>query len=344
MKAHRDFEMLVARIEGALGPVGARVTSPEHFIDKVTGEEREVDATIRYTIGSVPVLITVECRDRVRAEDVTWIEQLATKQQHVGATHTVAVSSTGFSRPALKAAKAHGISTRRIDAISDAEILAWVETIEVDEIDTACALGRLALVYDGAHPGAHLDAPSEQSWNSQAWDAPIFLDSKEGRTHSLSDLISRAVRERGRPLNRPTESVAFTIPPKASVTMSEDPLSVIARDAPINGGPVEKTYWIEFIDENMEVRTNQGTLKLRKVGFEITMSSTRRRLPVDRVVSYSGEEGVIAHIAEREISFGRKGEKLVLTQHRPVARHPDAEYHPAPKKAPTRKRKRGDPK
>ena len=113
-KPWREFELLVARIEGHLAPLGATVKSPDRLTDKFTGMSREVDAAIRFPLGSVPILITIECRDREDREDVTWIEQLATKRHHVGATATIAVSSEGFSEPAIKAAGVHGIETRII--------------------------------------------------------------------------------------------------------------------------------------------------------------------------------------------------------------------------------------
>jgi hypothetical protein len=90
--------MLASNIEATLAPSGARVKSPDRIRDKIAGQYREVDASIRYKVGSVDLLITVECRDRSRLEDVTWIEQIATKQAHIGAARTIAVSSKGFSR------------------------------------------------------------------------------------------------------------------------------------------------------------------------------------------------------------------------------------------------------
>jgi hypothetical protein len=41
----REFEKLVARIEMAIGPMGAVVTSHDYLRDSVTGELREVDAS-----------------------------------------------------------------------------------------------------------------------------------------------------------------------------------------------------------------------------------------------------------------------------------------------------------
>ena len=57
----REFEKLIARIEQAMAPLDAAVRSPDRIPDKVTGELREVDASIRYKVGTCPILITIEC-------------------------------------------------------------------------------------------------------------------------------------------------------------------------------------------------------------------------------------------------------------------------------------------
>ncbi len=44
----RQFEKFIARIEQAMAPSGAVVKSPDRIPDKLTGELREVDASIRY--------------------------------------------------------------------------------------------------------------------------------------------------------------------------------------------------------------------------------------------------------------------------------------------------------
>lgn len=73
----------MARIEESLVPKGAVVKSPDHVRDKVTSERRQVDATIRYQVGSTSILIAIECRKRKPVQDVTWIEQLVTKRANI---------------------------------------------------------------------------------------------------------------------------------------------------------------------------------------------------------------------------------------------------------------------
>lgn len=118
----RDFEELVARLEKILAPSGAKITSPDSFPDLVTGSPREVDVSIKFTENEIDRLITVECRDRVRDEDTTWIEQLVTKRNDIGAWKTFAVASARFSQPAIVKAKQYGIEIRQFSEITDAAI------------------------------------------------------------------------------------------------------------------------------------------------------------------------------------------------------------------------------
>jgi hypothetical protein len=120
----RKFEKLVARIEQVLAP-DAVVKSPDKIKDLVTGSRRDVDASIRLKVGSTQILITVECRKRSRLQDDTWIEQLATKKQKIGAARTIAVSSTPFSSPAVTTAALFGIDLRQVSQISADDIRAW---------------------------------------------------------------------------------------------------------------------------------------------------------------------------------------------------------------------------
>jgi len=75
-KPSREFEKLVAQVEWALGGQHAKVTSPDRIQDKdvATRHLREIDVSIRMTVGSAPVLVIIECRNRSRKQDVEWVE------------------------------------------------------------------------------------------------------------------------------------------------------------------------------------------------------------------------------------------------------------------------------
>jgi hypothetical protein len=313
---YRQFERLVARIESALVPSGAIIKSPDTLADLLTGEMREVDVSIRSKVGSVEVLISVECRDRVKTEDVTWIEQLATKQKQVGATHTIAVSSTGFSEPALKAARFHRISTRTIADVTDAEIRAWAEKLEVEQTETNCQLGRMALTCFGRPEGTvKLDAPSLQMWSERGWDAPVFVELATSRVLTLPDLIAKANKAQGHVLE-PVDGFRGTIPPKGNVVIPDDPLSAIVRDIPRDGSKVERTIWIGFEPNEIAVHTTAGLLSVQKLGFEIVATSSRRPVPTARVLQYTDGSRTLGHVAERVVWLGRAGKEFVITSYR----------------------------
>jgi hypothetical protein len=110
----RAFEQLVARIERDADRTGVTVKSPDRIRCKITGRFREVDASICDRTGR---LTTVECRHRRGRQDVTWIEQLATKKKSLGAADTIAVSASGFSNAARQVAKVHGITLKDVRVV-----------------------------------------------------------------------------------------------------------------------------------------------------------------------------------------------------------------------------------
>ncbi|MGV2129417.1 restriction endonuclease [Agrobacterium vitis] len=127
----REFEKLIARIERMLAPFGAEVKSPDRIRDRVTGRLREVDASIRHMVGSVPILITIECRDRKGRQDVPWLEQVRAKKESVGAAQTIVVSRSGFTPEALVFAQAHGLIVRSIQEIDDEFILRCIDGLQI---------------------------------------------------------------------------------------------------------------------------------------------------------------------------------------------------------------------
>ncbi len=121
----KDVEEIVEKLNKLiLGPEW-EIKSPDYIIDKITGQLREVDVSIRRKADYLPILMIVECRDR-DIEDVRWIEQLVTKCNNLGADKLIAVSSTGFTEPAKKSAKHYGIVTQVLSKITPDDINSWL--------------------------------------------------------------------------------------------------------------------------------------------------------------------------------------------------------------------------
>jgi hypothetical protein len=109
----------------------------------VTGRLREVDSRIRARVGTADILVTIECRRRGRTADVTWIEQLGSKKIAIGADHTIAVSTSGFSVAAQATAARYGISLRKVSDISVAEVNALLKLDFVVFWHKVCRIARV---------------------------------------------------------------------------------------------------------------------------------------------------------------------------------------------------------
>jgi hypothetical protein len=227
----REFERLIARIEADAGPQSLVVTSPDRLRCKLTGRMREVDASIRAQVGTTEILVTIECRRRKRTQDVTWIEQLATKKSSIGADRTIAVSASDFSSEALTVASRLGISLRKLSEISVAEINSILSLDFVFFWHRACAIARVGV---RKFRSRDWKAPSPQDVDFTLPEdtdpfAPIFRDTVSDTTWSLNDLWHQ-IQEAADPFNgiqkaQPTEfrTACFPYPGTVTVATAEGP-------------------------------------------------------------------------------------------------------------------------
>jgi hypothetical protein len=102
------FQRLVFELHRDLGP-GWHVSESRELTDSITGEPREVDVVAEAVVGGYPLLLCIEVRDRKRPSDVTWLECVAKKHDHLPTNKLVLWSSSGFSASTLTKAKALGI-------------------------------------------------------------------------------------------------------------------------------------------------------------------------------------------------------------------------------------------
>jgi len=194
----RDLERLVALVEQVLGPQ-AEVRSPDHLPDRDTGELREVDVSVRLRVGSTPVLIIGECRDRKAVQDSTWIEQLAEKAKSVGAARAVAVSRSGFYEPAIAKAKARGVEVRQLKSLTAASVL---EAMRLSGfrmmIGRSTVLEGTVIVeaVRGVDDPVLLDR--ELKALKRAIAAPSFNRKSDGLKLSLLDIWNRVASEQSR--------------------------------------------------------------------------------------------------------------------------------------------------
>src|SRR4051812_15043527 len=113
----RALEQLVAILETALSAVPVEVRSPDYIRGSKSKSMREIDVSLRATVGSATILVVVECRDREGRQDVNWIEQIVGKRDDVGANQAVAVARDGFTSGATNYAEQNGVLLRTIEEV-----------------------------------------------------------------------------------------------------------------------------------------------------------------------------------------------------------------------------------
>jgi len=195
-KAWREFEEMVARIERVFSPAGAIVKSPDEIAEVIGGKLREVDASIRFSAGSTEVLITIECRNRSRAQDKTWIEQLKAKKESIGASKTIAVSANGFSQEAMKYAKQIGMDVRTIKRVDESVINRWL--ITVNRFQYIYKEVVYHLIVDGTEDHrkqfeAQLKAIELASAGTELWLVPFLHSVNSTKLTSLSEIFEKGL-------------------------------------------------------------------------------------------------------------------------------------------------------
>lgn len=278
MAAWKEFEKFVARIETALAPRGAVVTWNDGIRDLDTGELRQLDATLRYKIGSCPVLIVFECRKRAEDQDVTWIEQADSKRRSVGADVIVLVSSSGFFEPAIvKSAKWPAIQLRTL-ADQDADKFAsWVQVNEGVVIEDEYSLAELEIETWGESETVTFDSSAAAQIRERGSKATIFTRAGDGATLSIDQIVQEARSRRG---------------PSQLDNLPED------------GTKTRRTYVESFKQSQISIGTTEGTQDVKQIKFSLDWTRRRKFMPVTRTAEYAGPQSGVVQVAEWQVAPG----------------------------------------
>lgn len=96
------------------------ITSPKFYKDNITNTTREIDVFIEVMndFGEVVEKIMVECRNRAKVEDVTWIEQVVTKRNDSNADRAIMITTKNFTKPARKKADHYNVEIERASSLN----------------------------------------------------------------------------------------------------------------------------------------------------------------------------------------------------------------------------------
>jgi hypothetical protein len=103
-----EFQQLIVAVQSHLDP-GSTVVESAMLRDVHTGSKREVDIVVSGRVGAQAVTVSIECRDRARPSDVTWVDEMKTKHSRLPTNVLVLVSHSPFTREARAVASQYGI-------------------------------------------------------------------------------------------------------------------------------------------------------------------------------------------------------------------------------------------
>jgi hypothetical protein len=311
-KAGRTLEILVARIEHAVSDSGVTVKSPDHLEDKISGGTREVDVSLRTTVGSADVVVLVECRDRGRVADVTWIEQIKTKRDAVGASKAIAVASGTFSKTALRAANAYGIDARTLNQVDRTEIKRWAGALQIFQQRISFDHVNITVVLGGTEPlSKQVTDFFDQLVRDKNFDSAfIALSGQEGLFSPRQILQQRQTGPQIGP--RP---VKVLIPALSSVVISDDPLHSILAPVPEDGTPIDREHTIEFADGDAAFAIGSERRNLLEVRLKCAVRLTASTPIEPDAYRYSSSSGVI-EVATRTTQL--RGRQLNIVENRRV--------------------------
>lgn len=230
----KDLELLVAQLESYID-ADVRIKSPDYIEDRLTKKKREVDISLRKSVGSVEILVVIECRDRKSVEDTTWIEQLATKHRDIQANKVIAVSSNRFTKEAIQKANAYNIDIRTVKELTLDDISSWFTGGTLELITRMAYITHVRIGLD------IIDKKLEKSILKEivpiSIEKEIFIIKQTGDRASLQTVWSNLPKETNDDIFRDVLKlpVGEKIPMNVKLDfISEDRYQVISKIAPID--------------------------------------------------------------------------------------------------------------
>jgi hypothetical protein len=265
----------------------------------------------------VEVIVIVECRDRGRTSDVTWIEQVKTKRDAVGASKAVAVASGTFSKRAVNAANAYGIGLRTLTQLNRADITRWSRAIQVFHSRLAYDQIKCTVTVAGTEP-LDVGAQFDELIRAHAFEARFIRYPGEQALLSPLDVMRRIQASHQSPTG--SGSVKIVLPPQTTVVVSDNPamMALVGDRPPDNGSAVERHPVIRFDEGEAFFRLGQADRPLLSVQFDFTVREESRTLVEGESYRYASSSGVI-QVAERTATVGKMA--FSIMEHR---RDPDS--------------------
>jgi len=281
----RNLEKIVRDLEKLLGGSNLEVKSPDKLFDYASEIYREVDISIKAKLGSHPLLIVIECRDRGNPQDVTWIEQLKTKRDGIRANKMIAVSTSGFSLAAEKLAEKYGIEIRNVNDLDDKELSGWIANTEVAYILNRFDVQKVNYVLKYSPESGDVDpmATLPTRGTSKTVDK-VFIIKNTGQRFSINDLVGNA--------------------------KFQDNIPLFDKVKP-NQEPIEEILALSFRDSSniLLVELDNMIHRIIEMNIRVKLWKTERSIPIANIMQYTSPDEILAERAD--FTFTDENEKEI---------------------------------
>lgn len=285
----RNFEILVKLLEERLGPSGITVTSPDYIRGKKSSDVQEIDISLKGKMGTSDALGIIECREHKKPQGLQWIQQIESKRDDVGAHMAMAVSSSGFTEPAVKYALSVGIKLRTLEKVDPVELVQWFQLQEVTQY-IQNALFKNVLLHL-AHPNpSSLRFPSfvRKAIKKEHFDAdaPIFRRKLDGTKASWNDIWKSC------------------------------PIDKLFADFPKDGTRVSRQIEISMINRSdcFQIITTTKPVDLVSADVDAELWIEVKKYPLTALRQYRSNDKILSQSAEFDIELS--GQKFAIELHR----------------------------
>lgn len=273
-KRSNQFQKLIKYISEQLAPEGAKVEESVLLEEKGVKNpgEREVDILIEYNIGISTIRIAIECRDRERTDNITWIDSLIGQYANLPVDKVIAISRSGFSSNAMEKAELNNIITMTLDKASEVNWNKQFLKIGIGQVDLKIKFEAISFT---------TKPPLETKLSS---DDKLILEGDEG---TVNDFVNEVTPILLRQIKKYLDDNLLSVYKKLS-DLDKD--GVVEQKLPTedlilmkNG----KRYDVIDIKVNFRIKTNYTTQKVKRHLLDEKAMITSTIIPKDENIDFS---------------------------------------------------------
>lgn len=142
----KRFEELVGNLQEQLSPQ-AEVTIDDHIKGRRSGVQRQIDISVRKSVGQFDILTIIECKDHSDPIDVKAVEDFLGLAEDVGTNKAAVVSASGFTEAAITRARDAGVD---VFTLVDAESEDWRSYVAIPFVCDYRGLGHVRFIFGGS--------------------------------------------------------------------------------------------------------------------------------------------------------------------------------------------------